>query len=102
MKKIKVKIKIVFVPYLIISLATVIGWTFLYWLLFIKLNVYPVSEIIRTVIIPLVLSVTSLFIWLNKRLDLLSIKKVEISFFIFLCQPLQWLGLVFLPYNILY
>lgn len=69
----KTKIRLVFIPYLIISLATVIGWAFLHWLLFIKLNLYEGNEGVLVYVIPLVLSVTSFFIWLDKRIDLLKI-----------------------------
>src|SRR6478736_4952504 len=73
MNDIKTKIKLIFIPYLIISFAVIIGWTLLDWLLFIKLNVYPVNDSVRTFIIPIILSVISFFIWLLKRLSLLRL-----------------------------
>ncbi len=80
----EVKIKLVFVPYLIISLAILIGWTFLYWLLFIKLNVYPVNELVSGFITPLVLASASILIWLYKKIDLLRIQTGDLAFYLLL------------------
>lgn len=82
MINIKPKIKLVFLPYLIISLVTLIGWTFLHWLLFIKCNIYEVNESFITVIIPAALPLISILIWLNKKINLLRIKSKNIVWYI--------------------
>ncbi|MGG7034391.1 MAG: hypothetical protein ACI7YS_04245 [Flavobacterium sp.] len=79
---IKTKIKLIYIPYLIISLAILIAWTFLYWLLFIKLNVFQVDESLISMIAPAVLSLISILIWLNKRIKLLKIDKDHFPFYL--------------------
>ncbi|MGG7033896.1 MAG: hypothetical protein ACI7YS_01735 [Flavobacterium sp.] len=79
MDKIKTKIKLVFVPYLIISLSTLIGWTFLHWLFFVDFNIY---QGIIMIIVPSVLSLTLILIWLYKRIKLLSIKSERIVWYL--------------------
>ncbi|MGG7033851.1 MAG: hypothetical protein ACI7YS_01510 [Flavobacterium sp.] len=79
MDKIKTKIKLVFVPYLIISLSTLIGWTFLHWLFFVDFNIY---QGVIMIIVPSVLSLTLILIWLYKRIKLLSIKSERIVWYL--------------------
>lgn len=71
MDNIKDKIRLVFVPYLIISSVTLIAWTFLHWFLFIKYNIY---QGIIMIIIPSILSLTLILIWLYRKVKLLNIK----------------------------
>lgn len=82
MDNIKTKIKLIFVPYLIISFATLISWIFLYWLLFIKFNISQVDESLISMSAPAVLPLISILIWLNKRIILLKINKDHFPFYL--------------------
>lgn len=102
MDNIKTKIKLIFVPYLIISLATLIIWTYLHWLLFLKFNVYEVNENFITIILPSVLSLISILIWLYKKIKLLSIKSKNLIWFILVpCVSMGGLNLFGSQYIIL-
>lgn len=93
MKDIKKKIKLIFVPYLIISLATLIGWTFLHWLLFIKLDVFPVNVSVLVIFVPLVISFLFVVFGLNKKLKLLNLESDTRNFsIIYLAVPILTIG----------
>jgi rhomboid protease GluP len=74
MKQFNTKFKLIFVPFLFISVATVCVYTFLHWLLFIKGQVFPVDEEILNLFAPMVVPAIPILIWLRPRIKLLDLK----------------------------
>lgn len=70
----KDKLKIIFIPTVLSLLALSIVYTFLHWILFIKLNLFGLKEIVTNFGIPLALTgLTTLFI-LRPRLKILDVE----------------------------
>jgi len=95
MKDIGTKVRLIFIPYLILYLVTISGYTFLHWLLFIENNVFSVYEDILNFFIPMILPGIPILIWLRPRVKLLDLKKTPagkdpIVGFIMLA----WIGMV--------
>ena len=61
----KDKIKLLFIPFILILLGLIIGYTFLHWVLFIELELFHPKEIVLTFGIPIVL--TALIAWFILR-----------------------------------
>jgi len=68
------KLKLIFVPFLIIAIAIIGGYTFFNWFLFIKLHAFSLKEDIVNVWIPLALPWIPILIWLRPRIKLLYLK----------------------------
>ncbi len=68
------RIKLLFVPFLLTLSSLIIGYTFLHWLLFIELKIFPIKEIITNFGIPTVL--TGLVAWfiLRPRFKILNLE----------------------------
>lgn len=75
MKDIGTKIRLIFIPYLIISIATIGIYTFLHWFLFIKSTIFLVDEIVLNLAVPMILPWVGILIWLRPLLKLLELKK---------------------------
>jgi len=71
------KLKFIFVPFLVIAVCVIGGYTFLNWLLFIKWHAFSVRENIPNNWIPLVLPWIPVLIWLRPRLKLLYLKSLK-------------------------
>lgn len=69
------KLKLIFVPFLIIAFSIIGGYTFLNWLLFIKLHAFSLKEDIINFWIPFVLPWIPILIWLRPRINLLNLKR---------------------------
>lgn len=67
------KIRLIFLPFLYIALSVVIGYTFLHWLLLIKLNAFQVDEDIVNFIAPFIIPWIPNLIWLRPRIKLLKL-----------------------------
>ena len=68
------KIKLLFFPYLLVVLGFVIGYSFLHWLLFIKLEVYPLNETIYKFIVPFIGVFLVTHFWLKPKFEILNLK----------------------------
>jgi rhomboid protease GluP len=75
MKSFPEKLKQVFVPFLIIASCIIGGYTFLNWLLFIKLQVFSLKEDIIKIWVPFALPWIPIWIWLLPRIKLLNLKQ---------------------------
>jgi rhomboid protease GluP len=71
---ISLKLRLIYLPFLLIAICYVSIYTFLHWLLFIKLEAFTVKEDILNIWLPLGLVWIPLLIWLNPRLKLLKLK----------------------------
>lgn len=75
MNKQKKKLKLIYKPFLIIAICVVGGYTFLNWLLFIKLHAFNPNEDIVNIWIPFALPWIPILIWLRPRIKLLNLKR---------------------------
>ena len=77
MKDIKLKIIHVFLPFVIVTLATIIGYSALRWLFDFKLGLIPLKEDILNMWIPIFLPWVPILYVMNKRLQILDIRQIE-------------------------
>lgn len=68
------KFRLIYLPFLIIALSIIIGYTFLNWLLIIKLQLFSLKEFITNFGIPCALPWIPILIWLRPRIKLLNLK----------------------------
>ncbi|MFB9842465.1 hypothetical protein [Mucilaginibacter ginsenosidivorans] len=73
MKSFVVKFRLIFVPYLIVSTGTIVIYSFLRWLLFIKSNAIVVDEDILNFWAPCFLVWIPIYIWLGPRIKILDL-----------------------------
>jgi rhomboid protease GluP len=69
------KLKLLFIPFLISSIGFCLIYTFLNWLLFLKLQLFSVKEIIVDFGIPFILPAIPILFYLRPRLKLLNLQK---------------------------
>lgn len=75
MKKQTEKLKLIYKPFLIIAICIIGGYTFLNWLLLIKLHAFNLNEDIVNLWIPFALPWIPIIIWLRPRIKLLNLKR---------------------------
>ena len=75
MDQFKTKFRLIFVPYLIVVFSAICIYTFLNWLILVKLQLFKFDEDIFNIIIPCAIPWLPIFIWLRPRLRLLNLKK---------------------------
>lgn len=73
MRQFKTKFKLIFLPFVFIAFCTLFMYTFLHWLLIIKLNAFDISEKYINFFIPAGLVFIPLIIWLRPRIKLLKL-----------------------------
>ena len=69
------KFRLVFLPYLLIATATIGLYTFLNWLILIKLQLFKIPDQVVNIFVPVVLPLIPVLIWLRPRIKLLNLKK---------------------------
>jgi rhomboid protease GluP len=69
------KTKLVFFPLLVLAAAFITVYCFLYWLLWIKLDVIPLREDIVHIWIPIALACLCIFLFIRPRVHLLKLDK---------------------------
>lgn len=69
----KDKLNIIFKPYLLILLGLTIGYTFLHWLLVIRLGLFQLKESVTHFAIPTALAAVAAWIYLRRRFSILSL-----------------------------
>ncbi|WP_184549054.1 rhomboid family protein [Mucilaginibacter sp. FT3.2] len=74
MKQFQSKLKLIFLPFVFVAIGTIGSYTFLNWLLIIKLNLFALDEDFILFFIPMGLVFVPVFIWLRPRLKLLKFK----------------------------
>lgn len=75
MENLNEKLKLIYIHFLIIAISIIGGYTFLHWLIFIKLQVFSLDDGIINVWIPLGLPWIPILIWLRPRVKLLNLKR---------------------------
>jgi len=73
MHQFKLKLKLIFLPYLLIAFFTIFIYNFLYWLLIIRIKALVIDEKWGNFFIPLALAFIPLVIWLRPRIKLLKL-----------------------------
>ena len=68
------KIYLIFVPFLLLTIATVGIYTLLHWFLFIKTTIFSVDEEIIDIFVPIAIPAIPILIWLRPRIKLLDLK----------------------------
>jgi len=71
----KQKIKLIYIPLLLITLPFIVGYTFINWLFLIKLNLFDIDQDVVNFWLPLVLPLIPILIWLRPRISLLKLNK---------------------------
>jgi len=74
MNKLTEKLRLIYLPFLIISLSIIGGYTFLHWLIIIKLQLFQIKDIIVNFVVPFILTWIPVLIWLRPQIKLLSLK----------------------------
>lgn len=79
MTKLKDKLKLIYLPFLIIAICFIAAYTLLHWLFFIKAEI-PLKEDIVKIWLPFGLLWIPILIWLRPKINLLEFKKYDFSF----------------------
>lgn len=83
------KLRLIFLPYILINVGLIAIYTFLNWLFIIKLGAVKLEENIANIVIPITLPWLPLVIWLRPRLKLLNLRtgyrRNPVAFIIYLC-----------------
>lgn len=74
MNNIKTKLQEVFIPFLIVSIGTILFYNIFRWTLDIKLGILPLKENLLNFWIPFALPWIPILIWLRRRIRILNIK----------------------------
>lgn len=80
MKGFKEKLRILFIPFIVIAICFVGVYTFVNWLFFIKTDFLPLKEDIINLWLPFTLPWLPVLIWLRPRIKLLVFKNDNASF----------------------
>jgi rhomboid protease GluP len=68
------KLNILFIPFLLISISICVGYTFLHWLLVIKLELFSINDIVIEFAGPFVLSLIITLFFFRRRIRILNLK----------------------------
>ena len=74
MENFKIKLKEVFIPYIIVAITTIVCYTFLRWVFDIKLGLVPLKEILLNLWLPFIIPWIPITIWLRRRIRILQVK----------------------------
>ncbi len=74
------KIRLIYLPFLIITICFIVAYTFLHWFFFIKTNLFSLKEDIVKFWLPFGLPWIPILIWLRPRVKLLKFKNENTSF----------------------
>jgi len=72
MDNIKIKIKEIYLPFLLLAIGTIVLYNSLRWMLDIRLGLIPLKEDILNIWLPIVIPWIPILIWLRKRLRILD------------------------------
>jgi membrane associated rhomboid family serine protease len=71
----KAKIQLIFIPFVIVLIALVGGYTLAHWLLILALGMLPVNDIFINFFIPVIIVVAVVLLFFRSRLKILSFEK---------------------------
>lgn len=90
----KEKLRLIYLPFLIIAISIIGGYTFLNWLLIIKLQLFHFKEIVINFLIPALLPWIPIIIWLRPRIKLLNLRTKRGGDLPFLYQMIAGIAIV--------
>jgi hypothetical protein len=73
MQTITKKVRLIYLPFLVMTISFIVLYTFLNWLLFIKTNTFSIKEDIVNFWLPFGLPWIPLLLWLRPRIKLLKL-----------------------------
>jgi len=73
MKDFFIKLKFIYLPFIIIAVSIIIGYTFLDWLFFHKWQLFSLKKILIEFVIPAILTFFCVFVWLRPRIKILNL-----------------------------
>jgi rhomboid protease GluP len=73
MKNARLKFRYIFKPFFLILITVWVGYTFLNWLLIIKLQLFPLKELVVDIVLPILLVWCIVYIFLRPRIKLLRL-----------------------------
>lgn len=82
---VKTKLMKVYLPFISVSLAFTVLYTFLHWLLIIKLQLFQPTEMIVNIIAPFVVSALIVYFYFKKKIKILKLKKKTSEFYSMMC-----------------
>ena len=71
------KLRLIYIPFLIIALSVIVGYTYLNWLIMIKLQLFTFNETIVNNLPPFIITCIAVFIFLRPRIKLLSLSATK-------------------------
>lgn len=74
MKNIKIKLQEVYIPFLIVSIGTILFYNIFRWFVDIKLGILPLKENLLNFWIPFSIPWIPILIWLRRRIRILNVK----------------------------
>ena len=81
MNQLNDKIKILFIPFLIIAVGCIGGYTFIHWLLFIHWNIFPIEDNILEILFPALVPIFPIYYWWQPRVNLISENEGSLVYF---------------------
>ena len=75
MNSLRNKLHVIFLPFLLIAVTCVVGYSFLSWLLFIQLDLFTLDDEVVNFWLPFCLPWIPILVWLRPRLKALRFKK---------------------------
>ena len=73
------KLRLIYVPFLIIAICIIVGYTYLNWLIMIKLQLFNFKEAIVNIIPLFIITCIAVLIWLRPRIKLLSLSSTKLG-----------------------
>ena len=68
-----IKIRVIIIPFLIVSTLTIALYTLFRWVFDIKLQMLPIKESLLDVFLPILVSIVSILIWIRRRVKILNV-----------------------------
>ncbi|TWF42586.1 membrane associated rhomboid family serine protease [Chitinophaga polysaccharea] len=93
MKKLLTKFKIAFLPFILIIVSLLVGYTFLNWLIFVYWDVSMIRDDIHQLFIPMVLAGVAVIVYLRPRIKQLNLdNKRDTGYFLY--QIVAWIFII--------
>lgn len=92
---VKTKLTKVYLPFVFVSLTFTALYTFLHWLLIIKLELFQPTEMIVNIIAPVAVSALIMYLYFKKKIKILKLKKRASDFYSMMCWLFLTLPAIF-------
>ena len=70
------KLRLIYIPFLIIAISAIVGYSYLNWFFLINIQSLPIKEQIVTTMLPFIVNWIPVFIWLRPRIKLLKLETI--------------------------